>query len=78
MTTNTIDGITYFDAPETDDYDGCVGCVAINDSRLCTKLQHTNDYINHCLAHKVIWIEPTPFDIKTLQTSQGTAAACPG
>ena len=59
MTTNTIDGITYFDAPETD---GCEGCVAETNSPLCAKLQQTGGSYNYCAAHEVIWILPTKPD----------------
>lgn len=55
MTTNTINGITYFDAPDTD---GCEGCVARSNSPLCAQLQQTGGGYNYCADHNVIWILP--------------------
>ena len=60
MATNTINGITYFDAPDTD---GCKGCVAENNSPLCIQLQQARDY-NYCGEHEVIWILPAKSEDK--------------
>lgn len=61
MTKNTINGVTYFEAPETD---GCEGCVARNDPPLCVQLQQTGGSYNYCAAHDVIWILPTKSEDK--------------
>ena len=71
MAKNTINGITYFDAPETE---GCEGCVALDDSRLCAKL---NDYLNRCEADKVIWLTTDKTAIKTITTTSGTFQQAP-
>ena len=62
MAINNINGVTYFEAPETD---GCHGCVALDDSRLCAKLQQTDGYLNRCEAHEVIWLTTAKAEIKT-------------
>lgn len=77
MTTNTIDGITYFDAPETDDYDGCVGCVAQSNPPLCAKLRQTGGSYNYCTDHNVIWILPQAKPANTISTPSGMFQQAP-
>lgn len=74
MAKNTIDGITYFDAPDTD---GCKGCVAENYSPLCAQLQQTGGSYNHCADHNVIWLTTDKTAIKTITTTSGTFQQAP-
>ena len=69
---NTINGFTYFDAPDTN---GCKGCVAENYSPLCAKLQQTGGSYNHCADHDVIWILPTKPN--TITTRSGVFQQAP-
>lgn len=74
MTTNTINGFTYFDAPDTN---GCAGCVAENYSPLCAKLQQTGGSYNHCADHDVIWILPQDKPANTITTRSGVFQQAP-
>lgn len=74
MTTNTINGITYFDAPDTE---GCNGCVAVDNSPLCAKLQQTGGSYNHCADHDVIWILPQDKPANTISTPSGVFRQAP-
>ena len=73
---NTINGFVYFDAP--DNGMGCNGCVAMDYSPLCARLQQTNGEINYCADHDVIWILPSkPEQAKTITTASGTFQQAP-
>ena len=63
--TNTVDGITY---TTQHDIGGCDDCHAVNDPRVCAKLQATGGQRTYCFDHEVIWIQKTqpvegPWDI---------------
>lgn len=74
MATNTINGFTYFDAPDTD---GCKGCVAENYSPLCAQLQQTGGSYNYCAEHEVIWILPQDKPANTISTPSGMFQQAP-